>query len=355
MSTRGPLSLLMVASLVVVSGGVRAQEAEAAPPTAPAAEAEAEAEQEAAAPEDGGEASPPTEALADDESSSVDDSANDEPKADAPSLDGKADDNTPITKPKPDGPGALEASVDFTREPVDRLTEHYLGSTSRPVRFDWRDSWVTFGLTGSELIERNNFGSFKVGLLARRAFLGFMLEGVASYVYVVGTTSSELLGLTPYRQPSRPSRVEIDINASYPLFEGVVTPLFDFIPPSQMVISATVGGRYLFYPEILIGERRWQSQSTWTNTSTWQDIAQSLGTAQMLEADQTLLEENALGGMAVDPALVHTLAGITLDAYYQPGLFVGARALLNIPALQLVSGTQLGFWWEVSLRAGWAF
>ncbi len=245
--------------------------------------------------------------------------------------------------------------MDFTREPVDRLTEHYLGSTSRPVRFDWRDSWVTFGLTGSELIERNNFGSFKVGLLARRAFLGFMIEGALSYVYVIGTSSSELLGLTPYRQPSRPSRVEIDVNASYPLFEGVVTPLFDFIPPSEMVISATVAGRYLFYPEILIGERRWQSTSTWTNTSTWMDVAQSLGTAQMLEADQTLLEENALGGMAVDPALVHTLAGLTLDAYYQPGLFFGARALVGIPALQLVSGTQLGFWWEMTLRAGWAF
>jgi hypothetical protein len=258
-------------------------------------------------------------------------------------------------EPTREEPSLLEASVDQFRTPVDRLTEHYLGSTSRPVRFDWRNSLFILGVHGGELIERNNFGSFRLGAVVRRAFLSVMFEAGASYVFVLGTESSELLALTPYRQASRPPRVEFDVNISYPLFEGVVTPVFDFIPASEMVFSVTGGGRYLLYPQAVIGDRNWDRSSTWTDTQTWQDIGSGLATAQLLDADRRLLERRGLPGMQIDRATVHTLAGFTFDAYYQPGLFFSARALLAIPALYLVSGTRLGFWWETTLVAGWAF
>lgn len=252
-------------------------------------------------------------------------------------------------------PGALDTTIDKFKTPVDRLSEHYLGSTSKPVRFDWRRSWVILGVHGSELIERNNFGSFRVGGVVRKALLSLMLEAGVNYVFVLPTESSRLLGLTPYVQPSRPSRVEIDINLSYPLFEGVMTPLFDFIPPSELVFNVTAGGRYLFYPDVLIGDRNWRSPGTYTEFATWRDIATSLGTAQLLETDIVILERRRLSGMRIDPALIHTLVGFTVDAYYQPGVFFSGRALLNIPALSVVNGTRLGFFWELSLFGGWAF
>jgi hypothetical protein len=252
-------------------------------------------------------------------------------------------------------PDVLDKSIEKFRTPVDRLTEHYLGSASRAVRFDWRNSLFSLGVIGSELLERNTFGSFRLGGLVRKSFAGAMGEIAATYVFVLSTESSNVLALTPYRQPSRPSRVEIDLNLSYPLFEGVVTPLFDFLPASEMVFSVTGGARYLFYYEVAMGDRNWASSTTWTNTATYQDISQSLGTAQLLDEDKTRLEEDALGGMAIDPALVHTLVGFTFDTYYQPGLFFSGRALVGVPVLAAASGTQLGFWWEMTLAAGWAF
>ncbi len=256
------------------------------------------------------------------------------------------------TEPEAD---AQPDTIDRFRTSVDRLAEHYLGSTSRPVRFDWRRSPVIVAVQASELIERNNFGSFRLGGTVRRAFSSFLVDASASYVFVVGTESSDILALTPYRQPGRPSRIELDVNVGYPLFEGVVTPLIDFIPPAQMVLSATAGARYLLYTETVVGDRDWRSAETWTSLDTWTAIGQGLATAQLLDDDKARLERDALGGMAIDPATVHTLVGLTFDTYLQPGFFLSSRAMLAVPLLAPLSGTRLGLWWELGLAAGWAF
>lgn len=253
-------------------------------------------------------------------------------------------------EPPQEGPG-LEAF----RVPVDELTEHFLGSTARPVRVDWRRSLVLVGVSGSELIERNNFGAYRLGGFARHAFGDMMLEAGATYVWVLETESSQILERTPYKQAGRPARVELEANVSYPLFEGVVTPLIDLLPPSEMVLSATGGGRYLFYPEVVVGDRDWGRLTTWNDLSTWTDLGGSLGTGQLPEEDLVRLEQSAPGAMSVDPAILHPLVGLTADAYYQPGLFVSARAMLALPLIAAVTGTRLGFWWELSLAAGWAF
>lgn len=248
-----------------------------------------------------------------------------------------------------------EASVDRFHVPVERLTEHFLGTASRPVRFDWRRSLFALGLTGSELLERNNFGSFRLGGVARRAFLDVMVEVAVNYVFVNGTESSELLALTPYIQAGRPPRLEIDGNVSYPLFEAVVTPVIDLIPPAEFVLFGTAGVRYLLYPQAVVGDRDWESLDTWRDTETWREVGASLLSPSLTDEDRLVVERDVLGGMLLDSARVHALAGLTLDIYYQPGLFISPRAMIAAPVLTPVSGTQLGFWWEMTLAVGYAF
>lgn len=248
-----------------------------------------------------------------------------------------------------------EASVDGYYTPVERLTEHYLGSASRPVRYDWRKSQLAVGAMASELLERNNFGSLRVGGLVRRAFLDIMVEAGLTYVYVLKTESSEILKLTPYVQAGRPPRFEIDVNVSYPLAEAPVTPIIDLVPPAEIVLFATAGFRYLLYPQAVVGDRDWNDQDTWTNTSTWRDIGLNLMAPSLVKEDRLIIERDNLGGMLLDRARVHSLAGLTLDVYFQPGIFFSPRALIAIPLLAPVSETKLGFWWEMTLAAGYSF
>jgi hypothetical protein len=198
------------------------------------------------------------------------------------------------------------------------------------VRFDWRRSPAMLLLHGSELIERNNFATFRVGGLARKAFDSWLLEGGATWVFVSPTESSRMLALTPYRQAGRPPRLELEVNLSHPLFEGVVTPLHDILPPAEMVLHATVGARYLFYWQNVVGDRAWDRDTTWTELDTWRDIAEGLATGQLRDEDRARLERDALGGMGVDPAL-------------------------GVPLLAPVNGTRLGFFFEAGLGLGWAF
>ena len=69
-----------------------------------------------------------------------------------------------------------DATLDRYRTPIEVLNERMIGTASKSVRFDWRKSAIGFGLIGSELLERNNFGSTRLGVLARRPFGNFMGE-----------------------------------------------------------------------------------------------------------------------------------------------------------------------------------
>lgn len=261
----------------------------------------------------------------------------------------------PGAEPADSMPAPQAASVDGYHASVERLTEHFLGTASRPVRFDWRRSSFAVGVLGSELIERNNYGSFRLGGVARSAFQDIMVEVAVSYVSVLSTTSSDQLALTPYVQAGRPPRFEIDLNASYPIAEAPVTPIIDLIPPAELVLFATVGGRYLLYPQAVVGDRAWENQDTWTDIATWRDIGFGLAAPSLTEEDRLVIERDKLGGMLLDSARVHSLAGLTLDIYFQPGIVISPRGLLAVPILAPVSGTQLGFWWEISLAMGYAF
>jgi hypothetical protein len=245
--------------------------------------------------------------------------------------------------PPSDEPAAspeAEASVERYRTPVELLTEWMIGTASMPVRVDWRKSKVSFGLFGSELVERNNFGSTRVGALARVPFGDFLGELAISRVFTWGSDSTEKLARTPYRQYGRPARFELDINVGYPIAEGVATALPRFFPATQMVFSADAGFRYLFYPESLA-------------KTELLDITKTVLSAQLTERERENLEAVRPPGMHIDGARYGLHAGFSLDLYFQSGAFVSPRVMVSIPLLSPINGTGLGFWWDVSLAAGW--
>lgn len=248
----------------------------------------------------------------------------------------------PSPESSPAGPEKSDDTLEGFRTPLDALTERMIGTASKSVRFDWRKSTLGIGLIGSDLLERNNFGSTRLGLLARRPFGKFMGELAISRAFTWGTDSTEKLALTPYRQYGRPSRIELDVNVGYPLAEGVVTALPDFFPATELVFSANAGLRYLFYPGAMSGMK-------------FQDVATSLLAPRISDHELGQLESSRPGGMQIDPARYGLLAGISLDVYFGSGGFLSPRAMMSVPLVGVVTGTGLGFWWELSLAAGWTF
>lgn len=168
-----------------------------------------------------------------------------------------------------------------------------------------------------------------------------MLELAVTYSYAYETPSSRTLALTPFRQYGRPSHWEIDFNVGYAIAEGVVTPLASFMPPAEMVLVAYGGLRYLVYPDGMLGRPL-------------QDVGLDLATPQLSEAERERIEPKTPGGMLLDSARYHTMAGLSLDVYFQPGIFISPRALVAVPLLTPVTASGLGFWWELSLSIGYA-
>ncbi len=246
-------------------------------------------------------------------------------------------------QPSPTAEKALPAddtSLSSERTVFNVLTDHALGSASRAVRFDWRRSNVGFGVSSSILVELNNFASARVGGFVRIPTGNFMFELAVSRVFTWGSFSASQLALTPYRQYGRPSRVELDINASYALFEGVTTARLGFIPPAEMVFSITAGIRYLYYPGSLANMPAG-------------DVAGALFAPVMGETEVLNMKSQLVPGMQLDPSRYSLLAGFSLDLFFQPGLVITPRVLVGLPVISAGSGRGVGFWWELSLLAGW--
>ncbi len=231
--------------------------------------------------------------------------------------------------------------VAASRTPIQAMNEHFLGSTSRSVRFDWRRSPVTLGLGVSELIEKNTFGQWRAGVFGRKAFDDVIVEVGVNVYQAYDTPSSETLALTPFRQAGRPNHLEIDANVGYAVAEGVVTPLASFMPPAELALVALGGVRYLGYWQTFVDR-------------TPQDIGLALVSPQLGESEKDQLDVDAPGAMLVDPARLHTMAGLSLDVYFQPGFYVAPRAMVAIPVLVPITASQLGFFWELSLIVGYA-
>ncbi len=250
------------------------------------------------------------------------------------------------TAPAPSDPAPSDPALDDvvlrSRTPVQALTEHFVGSTSRAVRFDWRRSMVMVGIMAGEVVEKNNFSQQRYGLQARKALGDVIVEGGVQFYTSDDTPSSQLLALTPYRQAGRPRHLELDLNIGYPIAEGVVTPVTSFVPPAEIALVALGGARYLGY---------WQ---TFPNRPI-QDIGLDLASPRLSTTELDRLDDGAPEAMAIDSARLHALVGLGVDTYVQPGLWISPRAMVAVPVLAPVTGTALGFFWELSLLLGWAF
>lgn len=228
------------------------------------------------------------------------------------------------------------------RAPFGVLVESSIGSTSRPVEFDWRRTTAMVAATGDFLFELNNFNSGRAGALARIPSSGLIYEIGVSHVWVGDTRSSELLALTPYRQPGRPDRWELDFDVGVPLAEGVVTARPRIVPSVEMVLNGYLGLRYSFYPRSFEGMKA-------------REVTGALLSPILTDAEIANLEERRLDGMQVDPGRYTVMMGLGNDLYFKQGLLVSPRLMFAVPVLAPVSETELLFWADLSLVIGVAF
>ncbi len=238
----------------------------------------------------------------------------------------------------PDSARGEGEELERYRTPFEVLTERAVGTASRAVRFDWRRKTVGVALVGSQLLELNNFTSARVGGALRTPVGGLMAELAVTRVVTWGSPSADKLELTPYRQVARPSRLEVDLNLAYPLFEGVSTPRWSFLPTTELVLSVDAGLRWSYYPGALAG-------------AGFGEALGNLFAFQLSERERTNLAPRRLPGMELDTARYALLAGFSLDLYFQSGLFLTPRAMVALP----ITGSGLGWWWELNGSVGWMF
>ena len=235
-----------------------------------------------------------------------------------------------------------DSTLEDHRTALQALNEHFLGTASRPVRFDWRKANVMFVGRLTEVIERNTFGQWQVGVMARKAFGDILVDGGVNAFFATDTDSSRQLALTPFRQAGRPNHFQLEANVGYAVAEGVVTPVLGFLPPAELALVAWGGARYLVYP------------ASFTGTGSFTDVAASLVSPQLSEGEIIRLENSGPAGMQIDRARVHALVGASLDVYLQPGVIIAPRAMVALPLLAPVTGTALGFFWELGISVGYA-
>lgn len=249
--------------------------------------------------------------------------------------------------PPPEGPPEQEPPEEEDplapyRLPLATLSDRAIGSTSRAMRFNWRNSPVQVGLVGDHLFELNNFNSLRGGLQVRLPTRALIFEASFSRVEVWGSASTRMLSLTPYRQPGRPDRWELDLLVALPLAEGIVTARPRFLPSTQLVLHAFAGLRYGIYPQ---GFRELKTgqvlAALWSPALTTEELAN--------------LEGERLGGMEVDSGRYGLMLGLGNDLYLRQGLYLSPRLLLAVPVLAPASGTDLLWWADLSLALGVAF
>lgn len=228
------------------------------------------------------------------------------------------------------------------RMPFDVLMDRAIGSAAQPVAFNWRRTTVHVAGYGDFLFELNNFNSARGGGMARFPSGNVLYEVGVGYVRVEDTWSSELLALTPYRQPGRPSRMELDFNVGFPLAEGVVTARPRFFPALQMVFMGWAGLRYSLYPMSFDGMKA-------------REIGGALLSPALTETEIDNLDARRLDAMEVDPLRFTVVAGIGDDIYLRQNVFLSPRVTFNVPLFNLAVESDLWFWGDLSVVGGVAF
>lgn len=235
-----------------------------------------------------------------------------------------------------------KADLERYRLPYEQLVERAVGSVSRPVRFDWRKKSIHLGAVVAQPIEFNNFNSFRLGGLARFPTGDVLLSVGVGYVWTFGTEASDQLSLTPYLQSGRPSRFEVDFGVDVPVAEGIVTLWPAFFPALELVFSACVQLRYLFYP------------NSYDGIGVGDALLGALS-PQLSDRELNNLLDDRLPGMGVDQQRYHLLAGFSTDIYLEAGLFIAPKVLFEVPIVAAITGSEMTSGLDVSLSLGVAF
>lgn len=228
------------------------------------------------------------------------------------------------------------------RQPFDVLANRAIGTTSRPVAFDWRRTDVQVAIQGSYLAELNNFNSMSAGAIVRLPSRSAVVEIGARWTEVWDSRSSEILAFTPYRQPGRPDRVDLDFSLALPLAEGIVTPATRFVPAAQMVFNAYGGLRYALYPTGFRG-------------MTPGRIGRALLAPQLTDEELANLEGARLDAMKLDRGRYALTLGLGNDLYFASGFFLSPRVQVAVPLLAPATGSELWMWADLSVAAGFAW
>lgn len=271
------------------------------------------------------------------------------PAAEAPGAGGEAN---------ADGPPRLDASADpqpddgvdhqpdqalqIHRTPLDKMLERAIGQTSRRVKYDWRRDTVQAGIIGGLPAELNNFDSLRGGVFVRFPTELVTVGFEVSYIGVSGSRSTRRLARTPYRQPGRPDRWEIDVIAGYPLAEGIATAVPGFFPATQIVLMAYADLRYLYYP------------GAWAGLSTTRTL-RTMVDPSLRNIELENLEDDRLPGMEIDRARIVTNGGLGAELYFGPGFFLSHRILVGLPLFEGATETKMRLGLELDLTMGWSF
>jgi hypothetical protein len=235
-----------------------------------------------------------------------------------------------------------DRALERYRTPLDKLVERAIGQASRRSRYAWREDRVQLGLYGGLPAELNNYETLRGGAFVRVPVGDILIGMEAGYARVRSSESAEKIALTPYRQPGRPSRFELDFNLAWPLAEGVVTLAPAFLPSAQLVLNLQGDLRYFIYPD------------GFTDMEPGQ-VLRALPRAALTQRERANLDAARLPGMALDPARVQALAGLGVDLYFGSGFFFAQRALVALPLFSVAAGSLMHFGLELDLAVGLSF
>ena len=216
---------------------------------------------------------------------------------------------------------------------VDRV----VGQAFRPTVFNWRKSSDMWLFEMGMPTELNNFESKRFSVLYRIPQDDYSWDLGIAWVNTKETLSSQKIGLTPYRQYGRPSRLELDGGLSVVLSEGISTFFPNFIGSNQIVLSAQVRFRYLSYLTQYKGLKA-------------KDFFNAFFTLEMQDKELENIKSKRLPGMEQDPAHYNFLWGERIDLYAKNGMSFSQGVLVG-----LTLSTRLGLWWEYSIGIGYAY
>ena len=240
-------------------------------------------------------------------------------------------------EPPPPAPDGGPDDLRRYRTPFPVLAERAIGTASQPVEFIAGPG--PLAATGDQLLSSTTSTA-----CAPRLFR-CLLEACCTKEELrlgLGHASSELLALTPYRQPGRAPRVELDLQVGLPLAEGSVTTRPRWLPAAQLVLNGYVGLRYLFYPSSFEGMRAGE-------------VFTALVSPRLTRTERENLQERRLDAMRLDAARYALQVGLGNDLYFRQGVFLSPRAMLALPVLAPATRTQLRLSGSLTLAVGAAW